>query len=69
MSVAQLGMYHSLVLVYKILEKQSPEYLFHKLSGTYYKTRFIKKQCASHLTMLGPESKASGTEPTASGTC
>ena len=64
MSVAQLGMYHSLVLVFKILETQSPQYLFNKLSGTqeetYYKTRFIKQQSASHLIKLGPESKASG---------
>ena len=64
MSVAQLGVYHSLVLVFKILETQSPQYLFNKLSGTqgetYYKTRFIIKQSASHLIKLGPESKASG---------
>ena len=43
LSVAQLGVYHSLVLVFKILETQSPQYLFNKLSGlqgkTYYKTR------------------------------
>ena len=53
LSVAQLGVYHSLVLVFKILETQSPQYLFNKLSGTqgetYYKTRYIKKQSASHL--------------------
>ena len=64
LSVAQLGVYHSLVLVFKILETQSPEYLFKKLSGTqgetYYKTRYIKKQSASNLIKLGPECKASG---------
>ena len=62
--MAQLGVYHSLVLVFKILETQSPQYPFNKLSGiqgeTYYTTRYIKKQSASHLIKLGPESKASG---------
>ena len=39
MSVAQLSVYHSLVLVYKILSTGSPRYLYSKLSGV---------QCSTH---------------------
>ena len=33
LSVSQLGVYHSLVLLFKILETKAPQYLFLKLSN------------------------------------
>ena len=64
LSVAQLGVFHSLVLVYKILERKSPQYLYDQLSGTqeetHYNTRFTKKQSASQAIKLGPDAVASG---------
>ena len=64
MSVAQLSVYHSLVLVYKILSTRSPRYLYSKLSGvqgsTHYKTRFIKNMNDNQSIVLGPDSQAEG---------
>ena len=62
MSVAQLSVYHSLVLVYKILSTRSPRYLYEKLSGvqgsTHYKTRFRKNMDDNQSIVLGPDSQA-----------
>ena len=64
MSVAQLSVYHSLVLVYKILTTKSPAYLYSKLSVipgiSYYKTRFSQNQMNNHNINLGPDSQAEG---------
>ena len=62
MSISQLGMYHSLILVYKILQCQTPQYLYDKLSGTqeetYYQTRYTRRQATRQLIKLGPDSVA-----------
>ena len=62
LSVAQLGVFHSLVLVYKILKTGSPKYLYSKLSGvqgsTHYKTRFIQNLNENQNIVLGPDSQA-----------
>ena len=59
LSVAQLSVYHSQVLVFKVLATKSPRYLYEKLSGTqgetYYRTRFIRDQQSSQ-----PDSTAEG---------
>ena len=45
LSVNQLIVYHSLILVYKVLDKKSPVYLYEKLSGVFpYKTRFSTQE-------------------------
>ena len=62
LSVAQLGVFHSLVLVYKILKTRSPRYLYSKLSGvqgsTHYNTRFIQNLNENQNIVLGPDSQA-----------
>ena len=62
LSISQLGMYHSLILVYKILQCQTPQYLYDKLSGTqeeaYYQTRYTRRQATRQLIKLGPDSVA-----------
>ena len=62
LSVSQLGIFHSLVLVYKILKTRSPQYLYSKLSGvqgsTHYKTRFIQNLNENQNIVLGPDSQA-----------
>ena len=64
LSVAQLSVYHSQVLVFKVLATKSPRYLYEKLSGTqgetYYRTRFIRDQQSSQQIKLGPDSTAEG---------
>ena len=64
LSVAQLSVYHSLVLVYKILSTKSPQYLHEKLSGKpeerYYQTRFIENENRKHNLVLDSESSADG---------
>ena len=63
-SVAQLSVFHSLVLVFKVLETKSPQYLYDKLSGTqeemHYRTRYIRGQLDSQNIKLGPDSTAEG---------
>ena len=62
LSVAQLSVYHSLVLVYKILANKSPQYLYEKLSGNHlslhYRTRFVTNQDQNQNIRLDPDSKA-----------
>ena len=62
LSVAQLSVYHSMVLMFKILSTQSPKYLYNKLSGlqttTYYKTRFVQNRRENENILLGPDSQA-----------
>ena len=63
LSISQLGVYHSLVLVYKILQSQSPQYLYDKLSGTqegepHYQTRYTRNLATRQLIKLGPDSVA-----------
>ena len=62
LSVHQLGVYHSLVLVFKIFTTRSPQYLYQKLSGTQgetrYETRYSQKLSANQLIKLGPDSMA-----------
>ena len=62
--MAQLSVYHSLVLVYKILSTKSPQYLHEKLSGKpeerYYQTRFIENENRKHNLVLDSESSAEG---------
>ena len=64
MSVAQLSMYHSLVLVYKILATKSPAYLYSKLSVipgiSHYETRFAQSQKTNKNINLGSDSQAEG---------
>ena len=64
LSVAHLSVYHSLVLVFKILATKSPQYLFDKLSGTrgetHYKTRYILSQSRDKMITLGSDSQAEG---------
>ena len=64
MSVAQLSVYHSLLLAYKILSTRSPQYLYEKLCGNqitpYYKTRFVENQSQNRNITLGPDSQAEG---------
>ena len=64
LSVAQLSVYHSQVLVFKVLATKSPRYLYEKLSGTqgetYYRTRFIRDQQSSQQIKHGPDSIAEG---------
>ena len=62
LSISQLGVYHSLVLVYKILQSRSPQYLYDKLTGTqgepHYQTRYTRKLATGQLIKLGPDSVA-----------
>ena len=62
--MAQLSVYHSLVLVYKVLSTRSPHYLFSKLSGvqglTHYRTRFVRNLNENQTIVLGPDSQAVG---------
>ena len=62
LSVNQLSVYHSLILVYKVLSTQSPKYLYMKLSGvqgsTSYTTRYIKNKKANQGIVLGQDSQA-----------
>ena len=62
--MAQLSVFHSLVLVFKVLETQCPQYLYDKLSGTQeemqYRTRYIREQQRSENIKLGPDSTAEG---------
>ena len=64
MSVAQLSVYHSLLLMFKILSTKSPRYLHSKLSGvqdlSHYKTRFMKNQKENQTIVLGADSQAVG---------
>ena len=62
MSVAQLSIFHSMVLVYKILLTKSPHYLYSKLFSvqgeTYYKTRYVQNQKENKNIKLGTDSQA-----------
>ena len=62
LSVKQLSVYHSLILVYKVLATQSPQYLYMKLSGvqgaTFYETRYMKNKQANQGIVLGDDSQA-----------
>ena len=64
LSVSQLSVYHSLLLVYKILSTKSPSYLHRKLSGApdmkFYETRLVKKQNENQNILLDAESSADG---------
>ena len=64
LSVAQLSVFHSLVLVFKVLETKSPQYLYDKLSGTqeemHYETRYTREQQRNQTIKLGPDSHAEG---------
>ena len=64
MSVAQLSVYHSLLLMFKILSTKSPKYLYTKLSGvqdvSHYKTRFITNLKENQTIILGADSRAGG---------
>ena len=64
MSVAQLSVYHSLLLMFKILSTKSLRYLYSKLSGVqdlrHYKTRFVKNQKETQTIVLGADSQAVG---------
>ena len=57
LSVSQLGVYHSLLLLYKILQSKSPRYLYSKPSNQVnlpYKMR----STANHRIRLGSDSHA-----------
>ena len=64
LSVAQLSVYHSLVLFYKVLQTKSPQYLYSKLSGVqddfYYRTRLVDNLKENQTIKLGSESQAEG---------
>ena len=62
LSVAQLSVYHSLLLVYKILSSKSPMYLYTKLQGAqearHYETRFVWNRRRNLSIVLDDESQA-----------
>ena len=62
LSISQLGVYHTLLLVYKILQSQSPQYLYDKLSGTqgepHYQTKYTRNIATRQLIKIGPDSAA-----------
>jgi hypothetical protein len=62
LSVAQLSVYHSLLLMYKILSTKSPLYLHTKLTGVqeakHYETRFVLNRKRNQSFILDKESQA-----------
>ena len=62
LSVAQLSVYHSLLLVYKVLSTKSPMYLYTKLQGVqeakHYETRFVLNRKRNLSIVLDEESQA-----------
>ena len=62
MSVAQLSVYHSLLLMFIILSTKSPVSLYSKLLGVqennYYTTRFVTVQIQNQNIKLDSESQA-----------
>ena len=74
MSVAQLSVYHTLFLVYKILATQSPHYLYSKLAPVF-EPHYKMRSAANKLKIkLGQESQAEASlarsiEHQVNGTC
>ena len=58
LSVAQLSVYHSLMLVYKILSTKSPHYLYTQLSSVSDVPYSMRSAADKHKIRLGQESQA-----------
>ena len=69
LSVAQLSVYHSLLLMYKIFATKSPHYLYSKMTqvqAKHYKTRHMANQIENQTIKLDSDSQAEGDTATSS---